>query len=90
MKFYRAGAIKDPNFHRVDAMKIQEPLLEMIDDGCSAAVSASMMVYVQTSFMRELRTALAAFDIAEYTGGRERAAQYLASVVRDGLVNFRG
>lgn len=38
---------------------------------------------IRNSTLRELRTALEAWRKAEYTGGRERAAQYLASVASD-------
>ena len=43
---------------------------------------------IQNSTLRELRTALQAFNQAEYTGGRERAAQFLASVASDLLTGI--
>ena len=53
--------------------------------GASCAVTETMTHVVQKCDLRELRTALAAYDKAEYTGGRERAAEFLAAAVRNTL-----
>lgn len=51
--------------------------------------TSSTTIEIQRSVLRELWTALLVWDRAEYGGGRERAAGFLASVVRDALVNFK-
>lgn len=56
--------------------------------GGTFPTTESMTHAVQKCDLRELQTALAAFDKAEYTGGRERAAAFLAAAVRNTLVNF--
>jgi hypothetical protein len=43
---------------------------------------------ISNSSLRELRTAVDAWDRAEYSGGRERAAAFLAMVARDLLTGI--
>lgn len=43
---------------------------------------------IQHSTLRELRTAIEVYEKSEYTGGRERAAQFLVTVARDLLIGI--